>query len=279
MANGSRMVRLCIRGDCAREAMELHATQLFGPARLLWPALTQLVRGGGQLFPNWPARSVLNELQNFALAEAWRNADKLGTHSLRKGSARAFLEAGGSFSRLIRSDNGVLQLSSSIWIWGAKRRKLSRRFCSTHPAKSFRSYRQLVCWRPPARVFVWINRPLGPVSRPRSRLDWDWLRLGSAGPFRGGSPGCTRAGEFVCRGRILISGFRGNRCPPANRDSPPRSGIEDPGICPNEGHPRIQRPVGRPIQRPTRTQPRRERSDDATNGAPADERAGPYTYL
>ena len=139
MANGSRKVRLYMREDCAGEAMELLAPQLFGPACLLWPALTQLARAGEQLFPNWTARSVLDVLRRFARAKAWRNADKLGTHSLRKGAARAFLGAGGSFSRLPRSDNGVLQLSSRIWVRGARRRKLSRRFCSTHPAKCFRS--------------------------------------------------------------------------------------------------------------------------------------------
>ena len=102
-----KTVSVRIREDIAWEAMELHVPQLFCQACLLWLARTQFARAGERLFPNWTARSVLNELRRFARAKAWRNADKLGTRPLRKGAARAFLGAGGSFSRLLRSDNGV----------------------------------------------------------------------------------------------------------------------------------------------------------------------------
>ena len=46
---------------------------------------------------------MLSELRYFAEGREWPRATKLGTHSFRRGAARAILEAGGSFSQLLRS--------------------------------------------------------------------------------------------------------------------------------------------------------------------------------
>ena len=46
---------------------------------------------------------MLSELRYFAAGREWPRAAKLGTHSFRRGAARAILEAGGSFSQLLRS--------------------------------------------------------------------------------------------------------------------------------------------------------------------------------
>ena len=46
---------------------------------------------------------MLAELRYFAEGREWPRANKLGTHSFRRGAARAILEAGGPFSQLLRS--------------------------------------------------------------------------------------------------------------------------------------------------------------------------------
>ena len=46
---------------------------------------------------------MLSELRYFAEGREWPRANRLGTHSFRRGAARAILEAGGSFAQLLRS--------------------------------------------------------------------------------------------------------------------------------------------------------------------------------
>ena len=46
---------------------------------------------------------MISELRFFAAGREWPRANKLGTHFFRRGAARAILEAGGSFSQLLRS--------------------------------------------------------------------------------------------------------------------------------------------------------------------------------
>ena len=46
---------------------------------------------------------VLTELRSVGRAGGWPQAEKLGTHSIRRGAARAILEAGGSFAQLLRA--------------------------------------------------------------------------------------------------------------------------------------------------------------------------------
>ena len=53
--------------------------------------------------PRVGGESVLTELRSAAHLGGWAQATKLGTHSVRRGAARAILEAGGSFSQLLRA--------------------------------------------------------------------------------------------------------------------------------------------------------------------------------
>ena len=46
---------------------------------------------------------VLTELRAAGRAGGWPQAEKLGTRSIRRGAARAILEAGGSFAQLLRA--------------------------------------------------------------------------------------------------------------------------------------------------------------------------------
>ena len=55
------------------------------------------------MFPGWAGKKVLAELRGFADLKEWRGSGRLGTHSFRRGAARATLEAGASFSQLLRS--------------------------------------------------------------------------------------------------------------------------------------------------------------------------------
>ena len=69
----------------------------------LWPAVCRIAATGKHLFPTWTGKLVLTELRPLARAGGWTQAAKLGTHSVRRGAARAILEAGGSFSQLLRA--------------------------------------------------------------------------------------------------------------------------------------------------------------------------------
>ena len=103
MAAGSRMVRVCVCEDYAPGSLGLHAPQLYCPARLLRPAICRIAAIGQPIFPTWAGRLVLTELRSLARAGGWTQASKLGTHSVRRGAARAILAAGGSFSKLLRA--------------------------------------------------------------------------------------------------------------------------------------------------------------------------------
>ena len=102
MATGSRLVRTCICEEYVRGPRELHIPQLLCPVRQLRPAIRQPAAAGGPLFPGRAGNNVLTELRASAWARKWPRSDKLGTHSFRRGAARAILEAGGSFSQLLR---------------------------------------------------------------------------------------------------------------------------------------------------------------------------------
>ena len=103
MASGSRLVRACICDEYTRDSLELHIPQLLCPARQLWTAIRQKTPVGEPLFPGWNGKRVLSELRDFAAGREWPRGGKLGTLSFRRGAARAILEAGGSFSQLLRS--------------------------------------------------------------------------------------------------------------------------------------------------------------------------------
>ena len=55
------------------------------------------------LFPGWNGKRALTGLRAFDAGRNWPRGAKLGTHSFRRGAARAILEAGGSFPQLLRS--------------------------------------------------------------------------------------------------------------------------------------------------------------------------------
>ena len=95
MAGGSKLACVCICGDCASEALELHVPQLFRPVSLLWPAVRVLASAGEPLFFGWTGQKVLAEIREFADPEERRRASRLGTHPFRRGAARAIFEAGG----------------------------------------------------------------------------------------------------------------------------------------------------------------------------------------
>ena len=103
MATGSRMVRVCVCEDYAQGYLELHAPQLYCPVRHLRPAICRIAAIGQPLSPKRKGKLVLTELRSLARAGGWAQASKLGTHSVRRGAARAILEAGGSFSQLLRA--------------------------------------------------------------------------------------------------------------------------------------------------------------------------------
>ena len=67
------------------------------------PAVAGDSREGPRAFEGWAGKRVLSDLRGFAAGREWPRAAELGTHSLRRGAARAILEAGGSFSKLLRS--------------------------------------------------------------------------------------------------------------------------------------------------------------------------------
>ena len=89
--------------DNAPDAPELHSPQLFCPVCQPWPAIGRLAHVGQPVFPGWTGKSVLTELRSAAHLGGWAQVTKLGTHSIRQGAARAILEAGGSFSQLLRA--------------------------------------------------------------------------------------------------------------------------------------------------------------------------------
>ena len=69
----------------------------------MWPAVRQPASAGEQPFPVRAGKKVLAELRGIAELKGWRGAGRLGTHSSRRGAARAILEAGGSLSQLLRA--------------------------------------------------------------------------------------------------------------------------------------------------------------------------------
>ena len=103
MASGSRLGRVCIREEYAREPPELHIPQLLRPVCQLWPGIRQRAAVGEPLFPGWAGKKVMSEFRAFARARNGPRGVKLGTQSFRSRDARVILEAGGSLSQLLRS--------------------------------------------------------------------------------------------------------------------------------------------------------------------------------
>ena len=102
MAPGSRPVRACTCDEYARDSLELRIPQLLRPARQLWPAARRRAPVRDPLFPGWKGKRALSDIRASAAGRNRSRGEKLGTHSLRGGAARAILGAGGSFSQLLR---------------------------------------------------------------------------------------------------------------------------------------------------------------------------------
>ena len=103
MAGGSKLTCVCICEEYFPDSLELHVPQLFRPVCQLWPAGRQLASAGEQLLPGRTGEKAPTDIRGFEELEEWHKACRLGTHSSRRGAARATLEAGGSFPRLPRS--------------------------------------------------------------------------------------------------------------------------------------------------------------------------------
>ena len=55
------------------------------------------------LFPGISGPGFTDRLRTMARQLGWGRSEKLGSHSIRRGAARAILEAGGSFAQLLRA--------------------------------------------------------------------------------------------------------------------------------------------------------------------------------
>ena len=101
MASGSRLARACVCEDYVRESLELRIPLAPGASAVAGHKAACGRRGTPS--SGWAGRRALSELRAFAEARNWPRSEKLGTHSFRRGAARAVLGARGSFSQLLRS--------------------------------------------------------------------------------------------------------------------------------------------------------------------------------
>ena len=113
---GSKLVRICACEEYAQDALELHAPQLFCPVCQPWPAIRQLAATGAELFPGCAGEKVLAELRASGELKEWHGAGRPGAHSFRRGAARVILEAGASFSQLLRA--GQWRSTAYQLYWG-----------------------------------------------------------------------------------------------------------------------------------------------------------------
>ena len=58
---------------------------------------------GGKLFPGVTEPTFTHPLRSMARQFGWVKAEKLGAHSIRRGAARAILEAGGALAQLLKA--------------------------------------------------------------------------------------------------------------------------------------------------------------------------------
>ena len=103
MAEGSRMVRKCICHKYPTGSLEIHVPQLFCPVCSFWENMRRRVMCGEKLFPGITGSTFTHSLRSMARQFGWEKAEKLGTHSIRRGAARAILAAGGTFAQLLRA--------------------------------------------------------------------------------------------------------------------------------------------------------------------------------
>ena len=113
MAGGSRMVRKCVRPSFMRRltcaefpegSPELHAPKLFCPVCSFWEDVCRRVGAGGKLFPGITEPSLTGKPRSAARLFGLEGADRLGTHSVRRGAARSIVGNGGGFAQLFKAD-------------------------------------------------------------------------------------------------------------------------------------------------------------------------------
>ena len=97
------MGRQCSCGQVSPDSSEPRIPPLLLRVCRLWPATTARTLPGDRLSPNEFARKVLTELRSFARAEEWGRSVRLGTHSLRRGAARAITQDRWPFDQQLRA--------------------------------------------------------------------------------------------------------------------------------------------------------------------------------
>ena len=99
----SRMARKRLCGKCPDGSPEIHAPQVFCPECTLRGNARRAVRAGGKLFPGFTGAGAADKLRSTARQFGREEARKLGPRSIRRGAAGAIVEAGSSFSQLLRA--------------------------------------------------------------------------------------------------------------------------------------------------------------------------------
>ena len=103
MAGGSRMARNCIGYRYPEGSLGIHAPQLFCPACSFRGNARRRAASVGKIFPEITGPTFARSLRSMPRQFGWEKADKLGTHSIRRGAARAILAAGGTSDQLLKA--------------------------------------------------------------------------------------------------------------------------------------------------------------------------------
>ena len=103
MPGGARMVRKCICRRYPEGSLEIHVPQLFCPVCSFWESMRRRVMTGEKLFPNITGSTFVSSLRCMARQLGWEKSERLGAHSIRRGAARAILDAGGTFAQLLKA--------------------------------------------------------------------------------------------------------------------------------------------------------------------------------
>ena len=96
MSGGSRMIRWCMCDKYPEGSLEIHAPQIFCPLYSLRRNIRRRARAGDQLFPGLNGHIFTDRLKITARRCGLEKADRLRSHSIRRGAARAILDEGGS---------------------------------------------------------------------------------------------------------------------------------------------------------------------------------------
>ena len=90
MSSGALPSRGCCRESYAPNGDEMHIPQLFCPACSIWPIVRARVIVGELVFPSLQSSNLIGMMRSIRESLHGSNAVKLGTHSIRRGAARAF---------------------------------------------------------------------------------------------------------------------------------------------------------------------------------------------